>query len=114
MCGFIKAALARLEALESDNAPVERIEINDEDDASLDDEDEGKSTYFGNIKSFLCQNYSFLYIRGNSFFVIALFRNIAERAFSAESFFITPIFRTISNGTNANAQSDDQSLKYTF
>ncbi|KMZ73746.1 SWR1 complex subunit 6 [Zostera marina] len=36
-----QAALARLEALESDNAPVERIEINDEDDASLDDEDEG-------------------------------------------------------------------------
>ncbi|PKA50586.1 hypothetical protein AXF42_Ash013801 [Apostasia shenzhenica] len=35
-----QAALARLEALESDNAGVEAIEINDDDDASLDDEDQ--------------------------------------------------------------------------
>ncbi|XP_020589151.1 SWR1 complex subunit 6 [Phalaenopsis equestris] len=35
-----QAALARLEALESDNAGVEAVEINDDDDASLDDEDQ--------------------------------------------------------------------------
>lgn len=61
MCGFVKAALARLEALESDNAPMERVEINDDDDASLDDEDEGKCTYIVDNKCFSFQNYSFLY-----------------------------------------------------
>ncbi|GAB2274279.1 SWR1 complex subunit 6 [Dionaea muscipula] len=36
-----QAALARLEALENDNAGVETVEIIDDDDASLDDEDQG-------------------------------------------------------------------------
>ncbi|XP_044504471.1 SWR1 complex subunit 6-like [Mangifera indica] len=37
-----QAALARLEALENDNAGIENVEINDDDDeASLDDDDEG-------------------------------------------------------------------------
>ncbi|PKU65209.1 SWR1 complex subunit 6 [Dendrobium catenatum] len=35
-----QAALARLEALESDNVGAEAAEINDDDDASLDDEDQ--------------------------------------------------------------------------
>ncbi|XP_077233070.1 HIT-type Zinc finger family protein [Tasmannia lanceolata] len=35
-----QAALARLEALENDNARVELVEINDDDDASLDDDDQ--------------------------------------------------------------------------
>lgn len=35
-----QAALARLEALENDNAGMEMIEINDDDDASLDEDDE--------------------------------------------------------------------------
>lgn len=39
---FFKAALARLEALENDNAGIENVEINDDDDEdSLDDDDEG-------------------------------------------------------------------------
>ncbi|GFZ13423.1 HIT-type Zinc finger family protein [Actinidia rufa] len=36
-----QAALARLEALENDNAGMEMVEINSDDDASLDDEDQG-------------------------------------------------------------------------
>ncbi|XP_068644241.1 SWR1 complex subunit 6 isoform X1 [Aristolochia californica] len=36
-----QAALARLEALENDNAAVELVEANDDEDASLDDEDQG-------------------------------------------------------------------------
>ncbi|GMG98203.1 hypothetical protein Nepgr_000043 [Nepenthes gracilis] len=35
-----QAALARLEALENDNAAVEAVEIIDDDEASLDDEDQ--------------------------------------------------------------------------
>ncbi|XP_008799814.1 SWR1 complex subunit 6 [Phoenix dactylifera] len=35
-----QAALARLDALESDNAGAEVLEINDDDDASLDDDDQ--------------------------------------------------------------------------
>nr|POE66345.1 swr1 complex subunit 6 [Quercus suber] len=35
------AALARLEALENDNAGIEQIEINEDSDASLDDDDQG-------------------------------------------------------------------------
>ncbi|KAI8015863.1 SWR1 complex subunit 6 [Camellia lanceoleosa] len=35
-----QAALARLEALENDNAGAEMIEINEDDDASLDDDDQ--------------------------------------------------------------------------
>ncbi|XP_057472383.1 SWR1 complex subunit 6-like isoform X1 [Actinidia eriantha] len=35
-----QAALARLEALENDNAGMEMVEINSDDDASLDDEDQ--------------------------------------------------------------------------
>ncbi|KAG6631136.1 hypothetical protein CIPAW_13G069500 [Carya illinoinensis] len=35
-----QAALARLEALENDNAGMETIEINEDDDTSLDDEDQ--------------------------------------------------------------------------
>ncbi|RRT47424.1 hypothetical protein B296_00032280 [Ensete ventricosum] len=35
------AALARLESLENDNAGAENMEINDDDDASLDDDDQG-------------------------------------------------------------------------
>ncbi|KAA8543698.1 hypothetical protein F0562_021556 [Nyssa sinensis] len=35
-----QAALARLEALESDNVGIEMIETNDDDDASLDDDDQ--------------------------------------------------------------------------
>ncbi|XP_022755535.1 SWR1 complex subunit 6-like isoform X3 [Durio zibethinus] len=35
-----QAALARLEALENDNAGIETIEMNDDDEASLDDEDQ--------------------------------------------------------------------------
>lgn len=34
-----KAALARLEALENDNAGIETVEMNDDDEASLDDDD---------------------------------------------------------------------------
>ncbi|KAL6195369.1 hypothetical protein ACLB2K_030988 [Fragaria x ananassa] len=36
-----RAALARLEALENDNAGLETVEVNDDDEASLDDEDPG-------------------------------------------------------------------------
>ncbi|CBI29882.3 hypothetical protein AAG906_036616 [Vitis piasezkii] len=36
-----QAALARLEALENDNAGMETIDVNDDEDASLDDDDEG-------------------------------------------------------------------------
>ena len=36
-----KAALARLEALENDNAGIETVEMNDDDEASLDDDDQG-------------------------------------------------------------------------
>ncbi|KAK6935671.1 Zinc finger, HIT-type [Dillenia turbinata] len=35
-----QAALARLEALENDNAGVETVEIHDDDDASLDDDED--------------------------------------------------------------------------
>lgn len=35
-----QAALARLEALESDNAAFEAVDANDDDDASLDEDDE--------------------------------------------------------------------------
>ncbi|RZC91839.1 hypothetical protein C5167_021551 [Papaver somniferum] len=35
-----QAALARLEALENDNAGMETVEANDDDEASLDDEDD--------------------------------------------------------------------------
>uniref|UniRef100_A0A2N9FIB2 SWR1 complex subunit 6 n=1 Tax=Fagus sylvatica TaxID=28930 RepID=A0A2N9FIB2_FAGSY len=35
-----QAALARLEALENDNAGIEMVETNDDSDASLDDEDQ--------------------------------------------------------------------------
>ncbi|KAF5954339.1 hypothetical protein HYC85_007195 [Camellia sinensis] len=35
-----QAALARLEALENDNAGAEMVEINEDDDASLDDDDQ--------------------------------------------------------------------------
>ncbi|KAB2616655.1 SWR1 complex subunit 6-like [Pyrus ussuriensis x Pyrus communis] len=34
-----QAALARLEALENDNAGLETVEVNDDDEASLDDDD---------------------------------------------------------------------------
>lgn len=40
-----KAALARLEALESDNAGAEVVEINDDEDASLDEDDQGLFTF---------------------------------------------------------------------
>ncbi|KAL6203497.1 hypothetical protein ACLB2K_027197 [Fragaria x ananassa] len=36
-----QAALARLEALENDNAGLETVAVNDDDEASLDDEDQG-------------------------------------------------------------------------
>lgn len=36
-----QAAIARLEALENDNAGLETVEVNDDDEASLDDEDQG-------------------------------------------------------------------------
>ncbi|KAK9101802.1 hypothetical protein Sjap_019056 [Stephania japonica] len=36
----MQAELARLEALENDNAGIEAVEVNGDDDASLDDEDE--------------------------------------------------------------------------
>ncbi|KAF3454851.1 hypothetical protein FNV43_RR05299 [Rhamnella rubrinervis] len=35
-----QAALARLEALENDNGVIEAVEINDDDEASLDDDDQ--------------------------------------------------------------------------
>ncbi|XAR60785.1 hypothetical protein NMG60_11034288 [Bertholletia excelsa] len=35
-----QAALARLEALESDNTGIETVEMNDDDEASLDDDDQ--------------------------------------------------------------------------
>lgn len=38
---MFQAALARLEALENDNAGLETVEVNDDDEASLDDEDQG-------------------------------------------------------------------------
>ena len=37
----IQAAIARLEALENDNAGFEVLDANDDDKASLDDEDQG-------------------------------------------------------------------------
>jgi len=37
----IQAALVRLEALENDNAGVEVVDLNDDGDASLDDDDQG-------------------------------------------------------------------------
>ena len=37
----IQAAIARLEALENDNAGFEVLDANDDDEASLDDEDQG-------------------------------------------------------------------------
>ena len=36
-----QAAIARLEALENDNAGFEVLDANDDDEASLDDEDQG-------------------------------------------------------------------------
>ncbi|PSS14183.1 SWR1 complex subunit like [Actinidia chinensis var. chinensis] len=36
-----QAAFTRLEALENDNAGIETVEINSDEDASLDDEDQG-------------------------------------------------------------------------
>lgn len=40
---LVQAALARLEALENDNAGIEMVEVNDDDDeASFDDEDQGQ------------------------------------------------------------------------
>ena len=39
--------MARLEALENDNAGMEMVEINSDDDASLDDEDQGLFEFFG-------------------------------------------------------------------
>lgn len=41
MCKSFQAALARLEALENDNPGAEMVEINSDEDASLDDEDQG-------------------------------------------------------------------------
>lgn len=38
---LFQAALARLEALENDNAGVEVVENIDDEDASLDDDDQG-------------------------------------------------------------------------
>ncbi|MBA0552783.1 hypothetical protein Golob_023562 [Gossypium lobatum] len=35
-----QAALARLEALENDNAGIEAVEMNDDDEASLDEDDQ--------------------------------------------------------------------------
>lgn len=37
--------LARLEALENDNAVLETIHVDDDDEASLDDDDQGQSLY---------------------------------------------------------------------
>lgn len=63
-----KAALARLEALENDNAGADNVETNDDDYDSLDDEDQGMipslfSVYFlicFLIKLFGCYSSSFL------------------------------------------------------
>ena len=44
-----QAALARLEALENDNAGMETIDVNDDEDASLDDDDEGQISYYSSI-----------------------------------------------------------------
>jgi hypothetical protein len=38
----MQAALARLEALESDNAGVEAVDLNDDEYGSTDDEDPGQ------------------------------------------------------------------------
>lgn len=43
---IVKAVLARLEALESDNAGAEVVEANDDDDASLDEDDQGMPFFF--------------------------------------------------------------------
>ncbi|KAE8712746.1 hypothetical protein F3Y22_tig00110234pilonHSYRG00153 [Hibiscus syriacus] len=37
-----KGRLARLEALENDNVGIETVEMNDDDEASLDEDDQGK------------------------------------------------------------------------
>ena len=42
-CNDIQAALARLEALESDNAGVEVVDLNDDEYGSTDEEDPGQS-----------------------------------------------------------------------
>ena len=42
----IQAALARLEALENDNAGVEVVDLNDDGDASLDDDDDQGVAFF--------------------------------------------------------------------
>ena len=41
ICNAMQAALARLEALESDNAGVEVVDLNDDEYGSTDEEDPG-------------------------------------------------------------------------
>lgn len=55
-----KAALARLEALENDNAGIEAVEINDDDEASLDEDDQGFLLFFmQNFMEIFCSNHKF-------------------------------------------------------
>lgn len=78
-----KAALARLEALENDNAGAENVEANDDDYDSLDDEDQGMipslfSVYFlicFLIKLFGCYSSAFkiLFFSWVSNFALCLF-----------------------------------------
>ena len=42
ICNAMQAALARLEALESDNAGVEVVDLNDDEYGSTDEEDPGQ------------------------------------------------------------------------
>lgn len=51
----LQAALARLEALENDNAGMEVVENIDDEDASLDDDDQGYSFIFFPLWPFSCR-----------------------------------------------------------
>lgn len=51
--------LARLEALENDNAGFETVQVDDDDEASLDDDDQGHKFYsFFSIQAFIKQTPS--------------------------------------------------------
>lgn len=42
---LLQAMLARLEALENDNAGMETVQVDDDGEASLDDDDQGQPFY---------------------------------------------------------------------
>lgn len=49
-----QAILARLDALESDNAIPEPVQLDDDDEASLDDEDQGSFSHIFCMLALLC------------------------------------------------------------